>query len=128
VQQAYQCCSWLPPNSWGFAIPVGNAPVGVAVTPDSGKVYVANLSSNSVSVIATTDDTVIGTIPVGEAPVAFGVFIQPRFAGTPGSTSCYGQSTSALTRVFGGLNAAATALGFDSVDALQKFIEEFCEA
>ena len=37
----------------GAPIAVGTHPIGVAVTPDGSKVYVANFSSNSVSVIAT---------------------------------------------------------------------------
>jgi YVTN family beta-propeller protein len=110
-------------------IAVGVNPVGVAVTPDGSEVYVADSRSNSVSVFDTATNTVITTIPVGVEPIAFGIFIQPppRFAGTPGSTSCYGQSTSALTRVFGGLNAAAAALGYPNVPALQQTIMAFCE-
>ena len=66
-------------------------------------------------------------------PVAFGNFIQPaapapEFAGTPGKANCYGQCVSALTKQYGGLNNAAAALGFDSVNALQGAIQEFCAA
>jgi uncharacterized repeat protein (TIGR03803 family) len=50
------------------------------------------------------------------------------FAGTPGKPNCFGQSVSALARQYGGLNAAAEALGFPSVRALQKAILDFCEA
>jgi hypothetical protein len=73
-------------------------------------------------------DTVTGTIPVGDGPIAFGVFIQPapRFAGTPRYSNCHGQSVSALARQFGGLNGAAAALGFASVGALQNAILGFC--
>ena len=42
-------------------IPVGAEPLGVAVTPDGSKVYVAN-SHNSVSVIDTATNTVTATI------------------------------------------------------------------
>jgi YVTN family beta-propeller protein len=59
-------------------IPVGLEPLGVAVTPDGSKVYVANSGDSNVSVIATATDTVVGSpIAVGNAPVAFGLFIQP---------------------------------------------------
>ena len=51
----------------------------------------------------------------------------PGFAGTPGKPNCHGQSVSALAQQFGGLDAAATALGFPSVQALQDAIREFCE-
>jgi hypothetical protein len=50
----------------------------------------------------------------------------PQFAGTPGSPSCHGQSVAALARQSGGLNAAATGLGFPSVRALQTAINAFC--
>jgi YVTN family beta-propeller protein len=108
-------------------IPVGSSPSGVSVTPDGSKVYVANLG-DTVSVIAAATNTVIATIPVGDYPIAFGVFIQPapRFAGTPGYSNCHGQSVSALARQFKGLNGAAAALGFSSVDALQNAILAFC--
>jgi YVTN family beta-propeller protein len=118
------------PGSCSPAICVGSFPVGVAVTPDGSKVYVANDGSNSVSVIATATNTTGSPISVGEDPVAFGVFIQPpaKFAGTPGFSNCHGVSVSALARQYGGLNAAAAALGFPSVAALQNAIMAFCEA
>jgi YVTN family beta-propeller protein len=107
-------------------IPVGNSPAGVAVTPDGSTVYVANEFSNNVSLIATSSNTVTAAIPVGSFPVAFGVFIQPRFAGAPGFSNCQGQSVAALTQKHGGINAAAAALGFASVPALQTAIKKFC--
>jgi YVTN family beta-propeller protein len=115
----------------GSPIPVGRFPVGVAVTPDGSKVYVANEGDNTVSVIATATDTVTGSpIPVGSHPVAFGKFMQPTpaptFAGTPGFSNCHGQSVAALARQFGGLDAAAAALGFPSVQALQTAVQTFC--
>jgi hypothetical protein len=82
-----------------------------------------------VSVIATATNKVTATIPVGNGPVSFGIFIQPapRFAGTPGKANCYGKSVSALVRQYKGLNAAAHALGFRSMRALQNAILEYCE-
>jgi len=77
--------------------------------------------------IDAATNTVKATIPVGQAPVAFGIFIQPppRFAGTLGKPNCYGQSASALTSQYGGLNAAAAGLGFSTAAALQKAILTF---
>jgi YVTN family beta-propeller protein len=50
----------------------------VAVTPDGSKVYVADSNSNTVSVIATATNKVVGPpIGVGNFPIAFGLFIQP---------------------------------------------------
>jgi probable HAF family extracellular repeat protein len=51
----------------------------------------------------------------------------PVFAGTPGKANCYGKSVSALVQRYKGLNAAAAALGYPSVKALQKAIMEYCE-
>lgn len=48
-------------------------------------------------------------------------------AGTPGKPNCHGKSISALARQFGGLDAAASALGFSSVKALQDAFRTFCE-
>jgi YVTN family beta-propeller protein len=61
-------------------ISVGNGPVGVAFTPDGSKAYVANQFDNTVSVIATASNTVVATIDFGTSPIAFGIFILPRFA------------------------------------------------
>jgi YVTN family beta-propeller protein len=110
-------------------IPVGEGPAGVAVTPDGIRVYVVNAESNNVSVIDTRTNTVIGPpISVGSAPEAFGIFIQPvpTFAGTPGSPNCHGTSVAALAQKYGGLAAAAAALGAPSVSALQDAIKAFC--
>jgi hypothetical protein len=48
-------------------------------------------------------------------------------AGTPGRANCHGHSVSALAHQFGGLHAAASALGFSSVKALQDAFKAFCE-
>ena len=93
--------------------------------------YITNAGDNTVSVIATATNTVTATIAVGGGPVAFGIFIQshsqPRFAGTPGFSNCRGVSVSALSIEFGdNLGAAATALGFRNVPALQAAITAFC--
>jgi YVTN family beta-propeller protein len=98
----------------------------VAVTPDGSKVYAANYGSKTVSVISTATNTVSARIPVGSQPI--GIFMQParRFAGVPGSNNCHGTSVSALAIKFGGLDAAAAALGFSTVPGLQEAIRAFC--
>src|SRR5436190_940249 len=55
-------------NTVTATIPVGSFPLGVAVTPDGGKVYVTNYGSATVLVIATSNDAVITAIPVGFFP------------------------------------------------------------
>jgi hypothetical protein len=74
---------------------------------------------------AGTDQILVADLQTGDGAVAI-TKVAPVFAGTPGKANCHGQSVSALARQNGGLNAAAAALGFDSVDALQQAIQEFC--
>jgi YVTN family beta-propeller protein len=57
---------------------VGNSPWGCTITPDGTSLYVTNKGSNNVSVINTSTNNVIDSIPVGIAP--FGIAINP--AGT----------------------------------------------
>jgi YVTN family beta-propeller protein len=70
----------------GLPIAVGSGPIGVAVTPDGTKVYVANNGSANVSVIhtATKDPaskSVVKTVPVGNFPTGVAV--------TPDGTKVY---------------------------------------
>lgn len=48
-------------------------------------------------------------------------------AGVPGKANCHGETISALAHQFGGIKAAASALGFSSVDELQETFKAFCE-
>ena len=58
-----------------------------------------------------------------DGPQAFGEFIiRPHFVGTQHISNCVGQSVAAL----GNLNAAASRLGFYSVQGLQNAIHTFC--
>jgi hypothetical protein len=50
------------------------------------------------------------------------------FAGTPGFSNCHGQSVAPLAQQYGGLDAAAKALGYPSVKELQDAIRAFCGA
>jgi YVTN family beta-propeller protein len=52
------------------AITVGNAPIGLAVTPDGGTVFVANLNSESVTPIAVSTNTARAAIAVPGGPIA----------------------------------------------------------
>jgi YVTN family beta-propeller protein len=65
----------LATNSVAATVPVGQNPVGVAVTPDGAFVYVANYGADSVSVLATMTNNVVATIPVSANP--WGVAITP---------------------------------------------------
>ena len=48
-------------------------------------------------------------------------------AGISGEPNCHGETVSALANQFGGINAAASTMGFPSVDALQDSFKEFCK-
>jgi hypothetical protein len=77
----------------------------------------------------------IGTDIIGATPPATPPTFNMTFslsgntvpdAGTPGEPNCHGQSVHALARQFRGIDEAASALGFSSVDALQDSLKEFC--
>ena len=55
---------------------VGNSPESVAVSRNSGRVYVTNTGSNNVSVIDPFKNTVVATVNVGNSPAA--VATQPE--------------------------------------------------
>jgi hypothetical protein len=48
-------------------------------------------------------------------------------AGTPGAANCQGKSISGLAQEFGGVDSAASSLGFSSVQALQDGFTLFCK-
>ncbi|MBF0216910.1 MAG: S8 family serine peptidase [Candidatus Omnitrophica bacterium] len=54
---------------------VGSSPMDIVLSPDGAYAYTANYSGNSVSVIRTSDNTVIKTVPVGSLP--YDVAISP---------------------------------------------------
>lgn len=65
----------------GAPIPVGNNPVGVAITPEGGFAYAVNFGSNTVSVIDTNSNTVVGApIPVGASPSRIAMTPNGQFA------------------------------------------------
>jgi YVTN family beta-propeller protein len=112
----------------GLPIAVGQQSIGLAITPDGSKVYVTNERSDTVSVIDTVTNMVVAVPSVGKSPLSFGVFIQPRFAGTRGRNDCLGVSVSGLAQTFGGLNPAAIALGFPTVVGMQTAVAAYCGA
>jgi YVTN family beta-propeller protein len=79
VFQVLASSPYLTPLS---PIPVGKEPSGIAITKpgsfiDGEYVYVANREDNTVSVIDTTNDTVVATIPVGKGPKGIAAGIIP---------------------------------------------------
>lgn len=68
----------IPRNNVVATIPLGIAtasPIEIAITPDGAFAYVTNLGSNNVSVINTSSNSVIATVPVGSRP--FGIAVSP---------------------------------------------------
>src|SRR6516225_4251174 len=55
----------------------GNIHAGLAVTPDGSKVYVANYFSNTVSVIATATNTVVGVVVLTDNTWPDGLAVTP---------------------------------------------------
>lgn len=55
--------------------------------------------------------------------------VGPVYAGTPGTTNCVGQTVSVLSNEYDyDLAAAAQALDFDSVKAMQQDIKQYCRS
>ena len=67
--------SFAPSMLSKSGIDVNTFPVGIAVNPNTKKVYVANEYSNTVSVIDTDTDKVVNTISVDVSP--YGIDINP---------------------------------------------------
>src|SRR5260370_7068239 len=80
-----------------IVLPAGSHPVAVAGNAANSKIYVVNQGTNNVTVVSTTDNTVIKTIPVGAQPIwavmsadGVDVFVVNQGDGTaanPGSVS-----------------------------------------
>jgi hypothetical protein len=74
-----------------------------------------------------TQPIVMGDVWPGNGKVVITI-VAPIFAGTPGQANCHGKSASALAQHFGGMDAAAAALHYPSVQALQDAINGYCAA
>ena len=119
-------------NNGGTAFEIAKTATGYATTPT----VLVNFDSTSgvvpeAGLIADDNGNLFGTTTAGGANNGGTVFEIAGsgfavFAGTPGKANCFGQSVAALARQFGGLNAAAAALGFPTVQALQNAILAFC--
>ena len=112
--------AWVYTRSGGVWTQQGPKLVGTGAVGPAQQGFSVSLSGDGITAIVggRTDNVAAG---------AAWVYTQPEpFAGTPGKANCFGRSVSALVRQFRGLNAAAAALGFPSVGALQNAILAFC--
>src|SRR3972149_4560189 len=62
-----------PANAVIATVIIGTSPGVIAILPDGSRVYVSNLSSNTVSVIQTSTNGVIATINVGPVPIGIAI-------------------------------------------------------
>ena len=59
------------------SIPTGTIAYGIAASPDGSKVFVANYSDGTVSVISTATNTVIDTISIGGGAEPYVLAVSP---------------------------------------------------
>ena len=57
------------------ALPLGDGPHGVALSPDGSRVYVANNRSNTLSIVDSYENRVVANVDLGDHPV--GVAVHP---------------------------------------------------
>jgi CSLREA domain-containing protein len=75
----------------------------------------------------TTDQRGLLRPDAGEQLCDIGAYEFQDFAGETGQANCFDESVRTLTGQFGSLDAAASALGYSSVRALQNAISAFCK-
>ena len=92
-------------NVAGTAIGVGDAPLGIAITPDGKTAYVANWFSDDVTPIDTATNTAGAAIGVGTSPHGIGI--------TPDGKTAYVANSNGddVTPIDTATNAAGTAVG-----------------
>jgi uncharacterized repeat protein (TIGR03803 family) len=108
----YSFCSKFPPR--GSCLDGANPYAGLIADADG------NLFGTTESGGQSSNGTVFELTGSGFVPPAV-------FAGTPGRPNCLGKSVSALARQYGGLHAAAVALGYADVRDLLNAIAAHCE-
>jgi hypothetical protein len=125
-----------PTNGNGTVFEIAKTAGGYASTPTTLVSFNGtNGSSPYAGLIADANGNLFGTTLEGGVNGVYGTafeitgsgFVpQPAFAGTPGTPNCHRKSVSALAQQYGGLAAAAAALGYSSVQVLQNDIAAYC--
>ena len=83
------------PARYSDAVGVGSGPRGVTVHPDGSRVYVANLFTDTVSVIDASSESVTATIPVGLRFSGIGSSVAPQDATPSLAGACRSRSFAA---------------------------------
>ncbi len=91
----------------GSTVGVGNSPHGVAINQAGTYAYVTNYSNNTVSVIQTSNNTILTTINVGSGP--YGVAINP--AGTYAYVANQGSGTVSVIQISNNTVVATVSVG-----------------
>ena len=114
--------AWVYTRSQGVWTQLGPKLVGTDAVGESQQGFSVSLSGDgNTAIVGGSGDNGTPGLSIGAA------WVYGPFAGTPGQANCLGQSVSALARQYGGLNAAAAALGYSYVSALQNAIVAFCK-
>jgi YVTN family beta-propeller protein len=92
-------------------IPVGLGPIGIDITSDGLFLYTTDSVSGTVTVIRTTDNSVIQTIKVGDSPSSSGTFITP-------SEPCFAPQVPTLSEW--GMIALVTFFGIAGFIAIRR--------
>jgi len=90
----------------GVTYSVGSEPTGLALTPDGGKLVVANYSSNSISIVDLVSSSIV-TVAVGSSP--WDVAITPD--GTTAITTNQNSNSVTFVQIASGLALATVPVG-----------------
>ena len=96
----------IPAKTVIATIPTGSDTNGISASPDGHFVYAANTTSNDVTVINTSTNTVVTNVQVGISPISLSNFISP-------GTGCSGPSTTFTITV----NPSATSSAINASPA-----------
>lgn|GEM_PF-2274220 len=116
--------SWDPtryPYPYLKSIPVGTQPYGIAVSPDSARLYVTNAGAGTLSIVDIATDTVVATVPVGTQPRGVAAHPDGRrvYVANAGSNT--------VSVVDAGAAGVVTTIPVGSSPwALGQFIKPFC--
>jgi YVTN family beta-propeller protein len=110
--------SMIAPSGGLFAVTslvsVGSGPVAIAGNSSNSKIYVVNHDSNTVTVISTTDNTIIGTIDLANVAAPL----------KPGVNPIWGVMSSDGVHVFIVNQGDGTAAHTGSVSVIDTFLDQ----